>query len=1272
MRLLTSFCFLCIVLIVSCDNKSPLSINNISPLISWHSEGIILRVSGENCLKWTSSSDSVKLVPIYENKEAERNKCTNTVRAHATGANGRAKGKASSIIKAKGKNHFVTSEVRVGKIEKVTIVTTTRRLFVGLVETLLVQAQDAEDNTFTTLKGLKFKWTTESVDQNGSIELLQVTDESVSLKSDAEEVENGIIGKGVSVGEAKVTVRLDNRFYKHVKPNSVRFHVLDDYQMEPETSLRVLVNTQTQYHLKKAVGDVKQLIEMPSAQHEWIVGNSSIATITPAGLLTSTTLGSTEILVKDKTFPMNEAKGSVKVVAPDHMNLRVRQISEPFMKNMAVDSRELQSEEILNFFVGAEYGLKIELFDNEDEPIHLTDQTKFTVSIDGEATIIDHDLTFQNFSIATPKEGDLNIHVELTGYSEVAITLHQKARVYSHVQISQIGLISLPIDENLRQSYQLTAMGGSGEYSWSSRNSLVVLIDETGLITGIAEGEVEIVVHDKFNPLNGDYRVVRVSIISSIRIKPSIRETTVGDVLCLDVEALDFRKSVFTDISALKPTWKSKNNLVYSPLYGGICPIIGFKAQSIGETVVTVTYRKIKDQVSLAVYPTLMISEPVDPIVTLHSIIEVNVVGGPRKFTKVESEISSYAKVKEEGKVKVTAKSVGSDLKIYEVQCLQLGTFEIEIIQSHSFKVDGYLQNMVSVHLNYVCATPVRMKIAPITQSGSEIPPLQLSGPLQSYNVKNNDSLTVLMFLYTEDGKKFTSFSTFDVNWFVGDTSIAMIEKNLVDQIHLQTFMEGQTTLRAVVSGQRRFSDLSQVQLEGEIELRVTSSIMLTPAWYLIFRHPDNKYTIKATGGSGKFEYSHNTTRIATFRRVESDLEVTGTFEGVLLTWATDVAFGTTSSAVTKIADVSSLEIHGPHLVEAGSSITVILKAFDDQRNEFDSVHFEFMNPTLNADNNVIANVTDKHSKFEYTIYGIQPGSVKMMASVMNLDGKRIHTQEFTVHVYSPLVVEPKELILLPGTTYQVQITGGPSQGQISTTFTVHTHVPSRSTIASVDSHGVVTAKLYGTAILGVEHKFQGSTFARFNIPISVVEPIAIRMPPNATLYPDRCMSLSFHVESSKGIVNLLSLSSFQSSWDSSHSNILFASSESLVDRINPSPVTSAVICATAVLGSTSVTATFHYKHPKYSTKTLQTSTMIIVENKLCANSLCNLEIHLSPNSTLDIIPNRDAATIRSKMLLESPSFSIDRRNLLSSTHIDGVAFLYLEDIIDKDRKSVV
>src|SRR5690349_6931210 len=73
-------------------------------------------------------------------------------------------------------DHSVTSEVRVGEISKIAIVTTTRKLFVGLVETLLVQAQDSEENTFTTLRGLKFKWSTKTVDQHGSIVLLPVTD----------------------------------------------------------------------------------------------------------------------------------------------------------------------------------------------------------------------------------------------------------------------------------------------------------------------------------------------------------------------------------------------------------------------------------------------------------------------------------------------------------------------------------------------------------------------------------------------------------------------------------------------------------------------------------------------------------------------------------------------------------------------------------------------------------------------------------------------------------------------------------------------------------------------------------------------------------------------------------------------------------------------------------------------------------------------------------------------------------------------------------------
>ena len=212
-------------------NSRDVSISDINILLPYTTkQRVTYRIHAQNgCFRWTSSNREVVTVQEIRRTAAE-------VRASGSGAGAVGGVVAESVaadcadsaditvaaspmgfaarshawIQAEDRisGRILTCEVYVDRIARIEIETTTRTMFKDDIERLDILAFDQENNLFSTVKGLKFRW---SINPSHSVlQFVRPQDVSVSdVAVDFSGLESGkILLKAENTGKATVTSNL--------------------------------------------------------------------------------------------------------------------------------------------------------------------------------------------------------------------------------------------------------------------------------------------------------------------------------------------------------------------------------------------------------------------------------------------------------------------------------------------------------------------------------------------------------------------------------------------------------------------------------------------------------------------------------------------------------------------------------------------------------------------------------------------------------------------------------------------------------------------------------------------------------------------------------------------------------------------------------------------------------------------------------------------------------------------------------------------------------
>lgn len=920
---------------------------------------------------------------------------------------------------------------------------------------------------------------------------------------------------------------------------------------------------------------------------------------------------------------------------------------------------------------------------------------------------------------ASLKTGELTSGASsFSAHENIELTQSRPISIVPPVTIQlQDSIIYLPHDFGVEQMFRVEATGGSGLLMWTAVNpgSSFDVVSQKGpgkvygILTSKRNGEADVIVFDQQNLYNGDSRVVSVSQPHSLRFEKGFREVAVDDSLCLRLKALDSNGNVYHNISSLQYEWSVTDTSVYT-ISSHSCQVgksvfaeVSIRAIQEGFTTVKAKYQngKLQEKTHVAVYPQLQITEPYTDnnkvfLVPLGATAQLSISGGPQpwdNFVKGESRITDAIIAEDPDRLKIakdtnTLESDKNRKRSFYITCLDFGKQQLSVDIHHHIPTEDALPSSASIKVKYSCQPPAHLKVIPLNPSTMEELSLISKKNIRTYSVRNNQTIPAIMHVYDREENQFITLSTLQDTWDLSDNDIVKFSpKQQAPGFRLLDINEneGIVTLTGKITGYRRDELKRHVSnaiissatssfsspLVDEIELRIAPNVFITPTNYLLFRHRKISLTVKASGGSGKYDFSHNNTHVADLVPKDSMAEVVGLIPGYVRVDVVD-AYSRVSPAAScfvKVADAHDVSLEGEHFVQVDRSISLKLKVFDDTGAVFPEYQHFAMNPSIDIDTTrtVVIKQSDSSSD-EYILTGERVGIVKLVASVLNSDGRRVFSAPFIVNVFESMKVESEELVLIPGANYQVYVSGGPAESQrVSTVFRFE-----RSNVASVDQKGVVTGIAYGEETLIVEKKstYTNVIYSRKTVSVYVVQLVGLKVPSPLALFEYNFVPVPIYGVYTRGnsqTKHLLSPIFMQSPYF----KVTVDSQESSVALVNQpySHTGHSVFISGKKVGKTQLNVNAVFSgHPSLSSWHVQTSASIQVDDKLKLIDFPHKDLILAPkSSTFRLKTNKDNISLQKYSIAKSDIYenvlSVAKNGEITTHTTEGISIVIIEEV---------
>ena len=464
-------------------------------------------------------------------------------------------------------------EAKVKPITRLQILTKFRTLDVGDHEQVELIAFDEENNSFTTLEGLKFEW---SVRGEGKADFVNFIDSNFKSTEERHKLENMnyqsdiVILKGLKTGKVTLTVKLLDRSYDRTITTSVDIFIIEHFEIEPQRDIFMLPCSMRQlelYTVRTVDYKLKRTrVSLPNSEFLWSTGDQTLAILHKNGMLkTSKALGNTKYVVRDRAKDDNKIERRVGVVVPRNINLYVKEISEQEARVAGLDSEseDLEGyENNWNLLKGRFYRVLAGLFDENDNRISLgeNDSIKFKFQ-KNEFEVINRE---KDFLVLRPiqtikKEEPLTAELNFPDPSCLPkkYQVRKQYSILSEIKLvkASMGAITLP---NNGQEMRLFAMGGSGNYEWSSSNKQILQVKQNGVVVTFGVGMANVMVRDRNNMKNMAQLSIGVIQAASFKLVERKIEMLRGGSRELLYSAVDMQGNQFTYCTNLKFNFDSQ------------------------------------------------------------------------------------------------------------------------------------------------------------------------------------------------------------------------------------------------------------------------------------------------------------------------------------------------------------------------------------------------------------------------------------------------------------------------------------------------------------------------------------------------------------------------------------------------------------------------------------------------------------------------------------------------------------------------------------------
>eukprot|EP01117_Protostelium_nocturnum_P011145 TRINITY_DN4049_c0_g1_i1.p1 TRINITY_DN4049_c0_g1~~TRINITY_DN4049_c0_g1_i1.p1 ORF type:complete len:1282 (-),score=524.10 TRINITY_DN4049_c0_g1_i1:1898-5743(-) len=1014
------------------------------------------------CFKWSSTNPEVVRVQQIE-ETINGQTCSRRALVNAMTA-GESFSRASSWILAEDKitGKIVRCDVYVDWISNIEIQTKTRTISKDNYEVLEIQAFDSIGNVFSNILGFEFEWSVTAENESRSdsqiLALVPFKDANKETPRIVREMEekgqetSAILVRGVEFGRAIVSAKLKESGYSSVKMTSVPLTVLDPLHIDP-SSLYILPDTSFLYHLQVFTKDKITNIPMPSSQYLWEGDNEEIATVDNRGQLVSKNLGDTEVTVSVAEMPESNAKATAHVVLPARLHI-------------VVTNRKDKSQ-VNNYLVkGWNYHLEVILHDKDGHKVFHSPTLEFATAIPtNRLEIQETSRNQQRFNISAIKEGTciVNSSLDLSPFSSHlkgkrdSLSARKYLTITDPIQILPRQLL-LPFHSEVKHQYPLNGTGGSDpiNYRWSSSNSEVVSVSNDGTVTVQGQGQANITLLDKENPSNRDSIVVKVSLPSKIKILADRVEAQVGDSLEMEMEAWDKKGQKFDRCHSLPFVWK-RTEEGFSDVNKKNDGKNVVKAKKAGKSKFTVSLGELIDEITLFSFDPLVVLRPSngEALVTLGSSATFVIKGGPDPWHSDPSKYFTQIVPSHKHNVSVDANSgraSSNNVQSFTVTCLSLGHQNLSISIGNLASSDHLLPVVVNASVSLLCKDPNSLHLT----IGSELdsscsdelhtintPSSPNTNQPRKFQVKAGRLVPFNFTVLDEEGREFDNSTSLKYDWDSKDKNLAVVQWDRLNNLgHIQV---GEQTGSAIIQiktknylpevlSTHRISyrpDFSSVLLAPEIELFSTPNIRINTERKTIFNHPSNQFELSVEGGSGKYRFSTNDSSIVNIKTIPerpNAFVLTPKQNGMASVVIYDKCLtgSDAAEAIITVSDVAHLHLNVRDLLGLDQEIPLTVEPLDSNHQPFGEDQMKWIDISVNSDNNIVS--LDKlEERGRYKVKGKHVGLSRVSAQTKTNSGSMIRSKTTEVHVFAPFQIFPREIILLPQSTLQVETRGGPA-----------------------------------------------------------------------------------------------------------------------------------------------------------------------------------------------------------------------------------------------------
>lgn len=570
-----------------------------------------------------------------------------------------------------------------------------------------------------------------------------------------------------------------------------------------------------------------------------------------------------------------------------------------------------------------------------------------------------------------------------------------------------------------RHEVSLNASGGDGSFVWSSYNTSIAVVTQTGIVKTQAPGQTEISAAMTRNHHNRAVASVYVLPASHLQIVEYMLEAEIGSPIHLHVAVFADRpdgphpantRIPFThcnDLPLTVKTWNDnfRNSSLKTTPVGISCTTVAIVGHAVGTSKVSVSYsfreHTMTDSTVIGAYRSLTVTYPPsgETVLAIGTSREVMFSGGPRPWVVRSSEHTRQINIEGgEEVIEITELNERTadypDVYIYRVLCRKLGEVDVTLHVTNKPSIGHCKRSMSMATLKVRCAEPRYVSLtSALKVPDSSSCPLNLNS--EKIVTQNYKQVELLVIVKDEHGRVFDNATSLYFDWKLSDPLLGTVqEKGTVIAEDLQekdinvphryyqvlkpkartgvlevtvaivAYQTHMLALMDIVPEDPPFRIVSEMGYVSTPEIMATLSLILvndtivTPNRTSVFNHPQNTVNLQVSQGSGYYEFVLSSEEIADVNYLENTgvLEVIPKLDGLLKLAVVDLCLVFKPAiAEIQVLGVGSIIVEVPERVERGQSVSAVVRLYDTMDNLLPIPTTEFLDLRPVPDSGIIS-----------------------------------------------------------------------------------------------------------------------------------------------------------------------------------------------------------------------------------------------------------------------------------------------------------------------------